>query len=87
MSAGWPTIGAMTESEWPNLSLFTTARLHARGWSAQRIETSVRRGALVRIARGVYVRGQTARAFAVRPGGEHVLRAQRRHCGPDEARS
>jgi len=57
MSAGWPTIGAMTESEWPNLSLFTTARLHARGWSAQQIETSVRRGALVRIARGVYVRG------------------------------
>ena len=65
----------MTESEWPNLSLFTTARLHARGWSAQQIETSVRRGALVRIARGVYVRDQTARAFAVRPGGEHLLRA------------
>jgi very-short-patch-repair endonuclease len=75
MSAVSSTMGLMTASDWPKLSLITTAQLRARGWSAQQIETSVRRGALVRIARGVYVRAQVATAFAARQDGEHLIRA------------
>src|SRR5271165_4793891 len=75
MSVASPTMSAMTDAEWPKLSLTTTAQLRARGWSAQQIETSVRRGALVRIARGVYVRAQIVSAYAAKPDGAHVLRA------------
>ena len=66
----------MTDEEWPEkLLLFTTARLEAAGRSPERIRTLIRRGAIVRIGRGVYVRAATARALSATPEGRHVLRA------------
>jgi Protein of unknown function (DUF559)/Transcriptional regulator, AbiEi antitoxin len=57
------------------LPVITTAWLRENGRSQERVRTLVRRGALVRIGRGVYVRAATAHAFSAVPGGEHVLRA------------
>jgi hypothetical protein len=76
MSAATPTIGAMSDAEWPEkLPMVTTARLRASGQSARRVRTLVRRGTLVRIGRGVYVRAETVKAVAARRDGDHVLRA------------
>lgn len=55
--------------------MVTTASLRASGSSPRRIRTLVRRGVLVRIGRGVYVRAETAKAVAARRDGDHVLRA------------
>jgi hypothetical protein len=69
-------MAAMTDAKSPeDLPLATTARLRAGGTTPRQIQTLVRRGTLVRIGRGVYVRGETARAFAATRDGEHVLRA------------
>ncbi len=66
----------MTDQEWPEkLRLWTTARLRAAGRSTENIRTLIRRGELVRIGRGVYVRAATASAFSATHDGEHVLRA------------
>jgi hypothetical protein len=76
MSASPATITAMTDPDRPQrLPLITTAQLRVRGWTPQQVKTSVRRGALVRVARGIYVRADIARAIAAKPDGEHVLRA------------
>jgi hypothetical protein len=76
MSEPCGTLDAMTPREWPEkLHLLTTSRLRAAGNSPEHIQTLVRRGRLVRIGRGVYVRPATAKAFAATPDGEHVLRA------------
>jgi hypothetical protein len=76
MSAPCGTLGPMTAREWPaELPLLTTPRLRAAGHSPEHIQTLVRRGRLVRIGRGVYVRAATAKALAATPDGEHVLRA------------
>jgi hypothetical protein len=76
MSAASPTIGAMSDEEWPQkLLLVSTAQLRARNCSPQRIETLVRRGTLVRVGHGMYAGGSTARAVAAKPDGEHVLQA------------
>jgi predicted transcriptional regulator of viral defense system len=64
----------MTDAESPDkLLLVTTARLRARNRSPQWIETMVRRGRLVRVGRGVYVRADIGRTFGVIPDGEHIL--------------
>lgn len=69
-------MAAMTDAKWPeDLPFATTARLRADGTTPRHIQTLVRRGTLVRIGRGVYVRGGTPRAFAAKRDGEHVLRA------------
>jgi predicted transcriptional regulator of viral defense system len=66
----------MTSPEWPEkLPLFTTRQLRAGGNSPEHIRTLVRRGKIVRIGRGVYVRATTVKAFAATSDGEHVLRA------------
>jgi hypothetical protein len=76
MSVARRTLGAMTDEQWPEkLLLVTAARLKAGGKSPERIRTLVRRGALVRIGRGVYVRAAAASAFSATPDGQHVLRA------------
>jgi len=76
MSAPRGTLRAMTPSEWPEkLSLFTVSGLRRAGNSPEHIRTLVRRGKIVRIGRGVYVRAATARIFGSTPEGEHVLRA------------
>jgi predicted transcriptional regulator of viral defense system len=86
MSVSLATITAMTDTGWPQqLPLIATAQLRARGWTPQQIKTSAGRGALVRIARGIYMRGDLARALAAKPDGEHVLRAAAAavRAGPD----
>ena len=66
----------MNRPEFPQkLPLVTTATLRDSGRSREQVRTLVRRGVLVRIGRGVYVRAVTATAFTALPGGEHVLRA------------
>lgn len=76
MSVARRTLGAMTDEQWPEkLLLVTAASLKARGKSPERIRTLVRRGALVRIGRGIYVYPATASAFSATPDGDHVLRA------------
>jgi hypothetical protein len=76
MSVSGTTILAMTKEEWTEkLLMVRTAQLRARNWSPQQIETLVRRGAIVRIDRGVYASAAIARSLAARQDGEHVLRA------------
>ncbi len=66
----------MTAADWPEkLPLLTTSRLLAAGNSPEHIQTLVRRGRIVRIGRGVYVRAAIANAFSATSDGEHVLRA------------
>jgi hypothetical protein len=66
---------AVTSPKWPEkLTLATTRRLAASGYSRSHISTLVKRGKLVRIGRGVYVGGATARAFATTTEGHHVLK-------------
>jgi Transcriptional regulator, AbiEi antitoxin/Protein of unknown function (DUF559) len=71
-----PTISAVSDEEWPEkLLVVSTAQLRAHNWSPQQIETLVRRGTLVRVSRGMYVRAATARVLAAKPDGAQVLRA------------
>ncbi len=66
----------MTDEEWPEkLLLVTTAQIKSGVKSSNQIRTLVRRGAIVRIGRGVYVQLATARALSATPKGGHVLRA------------
>jgi very-short-patch-repair endonuclease len=76
MSVAGGTLVAVTAAKWPErLPLATTRRLLASGYSRSHIPTLVKRGNLVRIGRGLYVRGETAKAFASSPEGQHVLRS------------
>jgi hypothetical protein len=76
MSVARRTLGDVNRPAFPQkLPLVTTAALRSSGRSRERVQTLVRRGALVRIGRGVYVRAATASAFTALPGGEHILRA------------
>jgi very-short-patch-repair endonuclease/predicted transcriptional regulator of viral defense system len=55
--------------------IVTTDQLLLRGLTAERIKTLVRRGALIRLARGCYVAAKAAEPFLRRPEGRHVLAA------------
>jgi Transcriptional regulator, AbiEi antitoxin len=75
MSVLGETLVSVTAPKWPEkLPLATTRRLLASGYSRTHISTLVKRGKLVRIGRGLYVTGETAKAFGSSPEGQHVLK-------------
>jgi len=65
----------MTQPPEPQIRVATTARLRAAGRTPEQIRALVRKGDLVPVARGVYVRQAVARAFDPVPNGGHVQRA------------
>ncbi len=59
---------------WRLAGIRTTSELLAEGKSATQIDTLVRRGALIRVRRGVYARADLAAQVADHPRGRHLLK-------------